>query len=128
MSAPGYQVRVVLDRTFGRRLEHLPAGEPVWVIESADNTAAARRLWAQRPGVNHLQGITTFHDCGGSPEEELMEVIDTIDLHHGVYSANPPFSEVEVIGAGLSPAVEQAFRRLGLSHFRPTPDGFLSSR
>ena len=60
METAAYRVRIVIDPDFGRRLADVPAGEPVWIVESAANTPVAKGLWAQRPAADHLTG--TRHD------------------------------------------------------------------
>ena len=128
MSAGAYRVRIVVDPSFGARLEDLPAGEPVWIIQSATNTPVAQRLWTERPGLTHIRGITTFRGDDRPPDEVLLGLIDTVDLHHGVYSADPPYSEVEVYGVGLTASIEHALRTLGFAHFQPAGEGFLATR
>jgi len=128
MSQGVYRVRVVLDPDFGERLAELPDHEPVWVVNSAANTPTAKRLQAERGGA-HLYGVTTFTPyTDGSPERHLLAMLDTVDLHHGEYSADPPYSEVKVYGVGLSQAVERVFRDLGFTLFHATPDGFVAAR
>jgi hypothetical protein len=128
MDAAPYRVRVVVDPTFGERITGLPPYEPVWVVESPTNTPVAKRLWDERPGRNHLTGITTFRAGAQTGEDLLLDIIGTVDLHHGVHSADPPYSVVQVHGVKLSPAVEQAFRDLSFSHFQTTGDGFVATR
>jgi hypothetical protein len=128
MSETAYRVRIVVDPHFGQRLTRLPDREPVWVVDSEANTPVAKALQAAR-ATSHLHGVTTFTPfTTGDREHQLLGILDTVDLHHGQYSADPPYSEVEVYGAGLSQAVEQAFRDLGFEHFDATPDGFVASR
>ena len=120
-----YRVRVVVDPNFGERLASLPAHEPVWVIDSAANSPVAHRLWRERPAENHLTGITTFKSGGNcSPEEELLAQLGTIDLHHGEYSANPPYTVIEVIGCSPSDGVRAALAERGFRVDSPTANGF----
>jgi len=118
-------VRVVVDPNFGERLAELPAHEPVWVIDSQANTPVAHRLWKERPAENHLTGITTFKP--GSKfraEEELLGQLDTIDLHHGEYSASPPYTVIEVMGCPPSDRVRAALGEFGFTVDSLSPDGF----
>jgi hypothetical protein len=128
MSRDAYRVRVVLDPDFGERLAELPDREPVWVVNSEANAPTAKRLQAER-ATTHLYGVTIFWPFSdGGPEQHLLDILDAVDLHHGKYSADPPYSEVEVYGVGLSQAVERAFRDMGFTLFHATPDGFVASR
>jgi hypothetical protein len=122
------RVRVVVEPSFGERLATLPAGEPVWIVESANNPPVARRLWTERPTSSHLAGITTFRPgVPDTPEEHLLSVLDTIDLHHGHYSADPPYSVLEVIGCEPSPRVSAVLDELGFSVVARSADGFTAS-
>jgi len=100
---------VVVDPTFGERLASLPAGEPVWVIDSSINTSVAHRLCRERNDQNHLTGITTFKPAANaSPEEEVIRMLGTIEDHHGEYSADPPYSILELIGCAVSERLRSA--------------------
>jgi hypothetical protein len=123
--AEAYRVFVVLDRDYGERLLELARSGPVWIVDTPQNRAAAQNLWAVNPNRNHLDGVTTFkagQDC--SNEETLINELDTIDLHHGSYSADPPYTVLEVIGARLSDKLENELSRFGFNQFRATTEGF----
>ena len=123
--AEAYRVFVVLDRDYGERLLELPRSGPVWIVDTPQNRAAAQNLWAVNPNRNHLEGATTFkagQDC--SNEETLINELDTIDLHHGSYSADPPYTVLEVIGVRLSDKLENELSRFGFNQFRATTEGF----
>jgi hypothetical protein len=109
-----YKVRVVVDPTFGERLSSLPAGEPAWVIDSPLNTPVAQRLWRERKDENHLTGITTFKPGpNASTEEEVIRMLDTIEDHHGEYSADPPYSILEIVGCTDSERLHSALAQFG---------------
>ena len=55
-------------------------------------------------------------------------MLSTIDLHHGFYSAKPPYSELEVIGASISEQITAALREYGFDTFSLTEGGFLVTR
>ncbi len=129
MSQKPYAVSVVVDREFGLRLrEILPAG-PIWVVDTPANREAAQKLWAEFPGHNHLTGITLF-DFGATstPAEILIGNMGTIDLHHGEYSADPPYTVIRVIGCTLEPEVQASLIEFGFDSFVPTADGFGATR
>ena len=121
-----YRVRVVVDPHFGQRLTTLPLGEPVWIIDSDENTHVAREAWKQRPNSNdHLTGITTFRSVAGyDAEEELIAQLGPIDLHHGVYSADPPYSILEVVGCTASAKLRDALAGYGFAIEESSPNGF----
>ena len=100
---------MVVDPAFGERLASLPAGEPVWVIDTPINTPVAQQLWRERNDENHLTGITTFKPGSDlSSEDEAVALLDTIEDHHGEYSANPPYSLLEIIGCTDSERLRSA--------------------
>ena len=125
-STTPYLVRIVVDPHFGHRLTTLPLNEPVWIIDSEENTAVAREAWKQRPNRNdHRTGITTFRSVAGyDPEEELITQLHPIDLHHGDYSADPPYSILKVVGCTASPKVRDALAKFGFQVEENSSNGF----
>jgi hypothetical protein len=124
-----YRVFVVLDREYGDRLSSLADNEPVWIVDTPTNRAAAKAVWVSQPHRDHLDGITTFKvsdDC--SPENALINELPTIDLHHGVYSANPPYTVIEVVGAQISAEIRNKLSQFGFDQFEPTQQGFRAVR
>jgi hypothetical protein len=97
--------------------------------DSPVNRAIAEELWAQFLTRNHLDGVTTFKAAEtDSAEEMLIENLDTIDLHHGFYSADPPYTVLEIVGARLTARIEAALTDLGFDSFPITNDGFRAIR
>ncbi|MGA2981236.1 MAG: hypothetical protein ABSD76_16725 [Terriglobales bacterium] len=128
MPAP-YRVFVVLDREYGERLSELAAKGPVWIVDAPENRAEAQKLWAAHPSRSRLDGVTTFKaadDC--SREETLIKELDTIDEHHGAYSADPPYTVLEVVGADVSERIKGELARFGFNEFQATPNGFRAVR
>lgn len=129
MVAVPYKVYVVVEREFGEKLAKLPAGAPIWIVNTPTNRAVAERLWKERKQQGHLTGITTFNDLKASSEEDLLvSELDTIDLHHGSYSANPPYTVIEVLGAPLSDRVKAELAEYGFDEFHPNTAGFSAVR
>jgi hypothetical protein len=124
-----YKVIVILVPNFGERLSALPAGVPVWIVDTPTNTPVAHRLGKERPNENHLTGITTFRiDPKDSPEQNLLDELSTIDLHHGPLSADPPYMQIQVVGTGLTDAVRQALADYGFDEFKEIAEGFEAAR
>src|ERR1700722_2303708 len=127
--AEPYRVFVVLDRDYGQRLTELVRTGPVWIVETPTNFTVAQQIWDASPNRSHLEGVTTFKfPEGSSCEDILINELDTIDLHHGTYSANPPYTIIEVIGTGISDRVKSSFTEFGFDQFVPTPQGFRAIR
>src|SRR5438132_2523301 len=77
----------------------------------------------------HLTDITTFNDVASlSPEDMLLGQLDTIDLHHGPHSANPPYTAIEVLGTQLSAKTKNQLSEYGFNEFHITSTGFKASR
>src|SRR5262249_1936725 len=110
MDAAPYVVGVVLDTAFGVRLTKLAATMPVWIVDTPINRAAAEDVWRYHRGQPHTEGVTTFAvDSNQEPEEWLLGVLETVDLHHGIHSHTPPYSAIEVIGVHLTHQLRAAF-------------------
>jgi hypothetical protein len=124
---PPYVVRVVVDPAFGERLASLPQQDPVWIIDSPANAPVAHRLW-EMGAKGHADGITTFQSGAyGVAEDELVCMLDTIDLHHGPYSADPPYSLIEVFGCQPLERIREALKEIGFQITESTSDGFIAS-
>jgi hypothetical protein len=129
MQKSPYTVLVVLDRKFGERLTTLPPGVPAWVIDSPVNTPIVHRIRTERPAQDHLTGITCFSGFeGGSPEDLLLNELDMIDLHHGSYSADPPYTKIEIFGVSLTNTIKDALVEYGFDNFQSGIDGFSATR
>jgi hypothetical protein len=129
MGALRYKVYVVVDRNFGAQLETFERGVPVWIVDSPDNKPVVQRLWRERPAKSHLDGITIFADSSGMPAEEiLLSQLGTIDLHHGIHSADSPHSELEIFGAKLTPKLKTELMTFGFDDFRESEAGFIAKR
>ena len=72
--------------------------------------------------------MTTFKSEAGSPENALLDEFDTIDLHHGPYSANQPYTVLEVIGTSLTEKVKAELGQYGFDEFCSTMTGFRAVR
>jgi hypothetical protein len=63
-----------------------------------------------------------------SPEDSLINELDTIDLHHGIHSADPPYTVLEVIGAEMIERVKAGLSEFGFNEFQTTEEGFRAVR
>ena len=124
-----YRVYVVVAPHYGERLRDLPADEPIWVIDSEENHSVIQTLWNERKGSSHLDGITSFkYDSKGNPEDWFVNELATIDLHHGEFSHDPPYTVLKVIGATLSKKIEEALEEYGFTKCKRTTEGFIAER
>jgi hypothetical protein len=129
MVSEPYKVIVVLDSQFGEKITALPPGSPVWIVGTHVNRAVVERLWKEQPEESHLTGITVFNDSDGSSAEDLLVTeLDTIDLHHGIHSSDPPYTILEVHGTSLTERIESGLVSFGFNEFTSIPGGFRAVR
>jgi hypothetical protein len=127
--AEPYRVFVVVDQEYGGRLGELAQTGPVWIVDTPANRTIAQQIWAANPNRSHLNVVTTFKfEEGSSSEDILINELDTIDLHHGTYSANPPYTVLEVIGTGISARLKTELSQFGFGEFQETSEGFRAVR
>ena len=101
----------------------------MWIAESPINTPVTKQLWGKRVKGDHLHGISLFQSGPiENPEENLLSVLDTVDLHHGAYSVTPPYSEMEIIGCAPTPGIHSAIQGLGFVVVSESADGFIAVR
>jgi hypothetical protein len=124
-----YRVFVVVDREYGERLGKLAQTGPVWIVDTPTNRTVAQQIRAANPSRSHLDGVTTFKFGETSSSEDiLINELDAIDLHHGVYSANPPYTVLEVIGTGITARLKAELSDFGFDDFQETDQGFRAMR
>jgi hypothetical protein len=129
MSGLPYTISVVLNREYGAGLRELLDNGPVWAIDSPANREVAQAFWTEFPCRDHLDGLTIFRVRDNStPEQTLIAQLDTIDMHHGIYSADPPHTVICVIGAALTATVRAAVSNYGFDSFIATNEGFRAVR
>jgi hypothetical protein len=129
MNRDAYEVSIVLDRDYGSRLRGLLESGPVWAVDSPANRNVAQEIWKEFPSRSHLDGITIFSTGEvASHEEALIAEFDTIDMHHGIYSADPPYTIVRVIGNSLTVGLRAVLSPYGFDSFAITDEGFRASR
>jgi len=76
-----------------------------------------------------LKGVTTFgFGDDSSSEDILINELDVIDLHHGMYSAKPPYTILEVIGTGITARLKAELSNFGFYDFQKTDQGFRATR
>jgi hypothetical protein len=117
-------VAIVLVQDFGGALGPLARRMPVWVVDSPANRAAVER---------HEQGleseVTTFQDAPADSAEALfVEILETVELHHGTFSADPPCEILEVIGVAATERIRTALADIGFAVVVETPQGFHAVR
>ena len=123
------KVTLVLDPNFGQRLELLAIHSQVWTIDTPANRIIAEKYWQDNPEHTLEMGITTFQvNDNETMEEACLRILDAIDLHHGEYSSNPPYSDLEVIGLPISEQIKCALEGIGFEAIEHTAEGFRATR
>src|SRR4051812_35409060 len=112
-------VAIVMDGEFGDRVGELVARD-VWILDSATNLDAIERL---RRDNREFQ-LTTFSQAVRPLAETLAGLLGMVDLHHGRYSQDPPYEQLEVYGTRANEAVLEALDEIGFLFESHTPDGF----
>jgi hypothetical protein len=124
-----YVVTVIVDPNYGERLADLPLGRPVWIVDTPMNRLVTERLWAESADSSHLTGMTIFTwNAAAGREATLIDELDTVDLHHGVHSADPPYTVLEVVGTPLTQKIKDALSEFGFDEFDATAEGFRAVR
>ncbi len=127
---PGHRIAIVLSDEFASTLNEIAITRHVWALRTPKTEPIAQRIWSARPAVETdplESGITVFNGMG-SPERDLLSVVDDVELHHGALSHDPPVSIIEVFGASATDAVRQAFDSLGFSRVEDSRNGFAAYR
>ncbi len=124
-----YCVLVVLDGEYGTRLSELVMKGPIWIADTPTNRAAAEIFGTAPPDPKQPDGVTLFTSKNiGFPETILLANLYTIDMHHNSYSAAPPYTALEVIGASLSEKIKTELSEYGFDEFFTTSEGFRAER
>jgi hypothetical protein len=107
------RVTIVLEPEFHGQLIELARQRDVWVVDTPHNRVMAEKLW-QSESRDSYQSLTTFDvDFSVSPEMWLLNVLSTIDEHHGLRSDWAPDVELEVRGIGATPEIRAALQEFG---------------
>jgi hypothetical protein len=124
-----YSVFVVLDGEYGTRLSELIVKGLIWIVDTPTNRAAAEIFGTASPNRKQPDGVTLFKSKNiGFPETILLANLYTIDLHHNSYSADPPYTVLEVIGTSLSEKIKTDLSEFGFDEFFTTSEGFRAER
>ena len=124
------RVHLIVAADYGEQLRSLPEGEGAWVADTTTNQPVIKSIWAARPvggGRGYLAGITSFQvGVNEIPEDWLIGILYAVDLHHGHYSQTPPYSELRVVGASLSPRLRAELAEFGFVRYEDSSDGFVA--
>jgi hypothetical protein len=114
MATVPHKVAIVIEPDFGDRLVPLSRRLHVWVCDTPAKRAAAHTIWGDDPIYDLESGVTIFEFApDASRPEVIAAVLDDVDLHHGEFSHDPPWSVIEVIGCSPTESLSAAFAAFG---------------
>jgi len=120
---------VIVDPAFGDRLREIPAGEPIWIADTAPNRLAYEAVGKERHPESYLVGLSSFTiDPAAAPEDWLISELEVIDLHHGEMSHDPPWSHINVIGTKWTERIGRELARFGFGNHQDTAEGFTATK
>lgn len=123
------EVIILLSDEFAPRMSDLALGHQVWAPRTADMEQVAQQFWAEHPPLDAKSGpggITLFVGQG-DPEGDLLSILNEVELHHGIASAErPAFTVLRVLGTAASDAIRDTLRAEGFTGIESGPDGFLA--
>jgi hypothetical protein len=120
---------VVMGCDYGERLREVSSGRPVWIILSPANEPIVRSIWTEHPQQDYRIGVTGLKfEPSRAAEDHFLVEIDTLDIHHGPYSTEKPYTELEVIGCHLTQPIRTELSELGFARFDEQATGFIAKR
>jgi hypothetical protein len=123
------QVVIVVTDDFVSRLDDLTVSSHVWALRTPATEEVAQRIWDDRPPQDSsplTSGITLFAGTGDT-EGDLLSIISTVELHHGISGGlDTAVETVRVFGIGPTDTVREVFRSFGFARIDPLPDGFVA--
>lgn len=124
-------IAIVVDEEFGSRLLSLATRTRVWAVDSVPNRRFADRLSEKARALGEATGVTLVRAAEGADGvQTCLDMLYRVEAKHGVYTSNPPYGEIELIGVSEHDAgsVRQELERLGFSVFEPTSNGLRAFR
>lgn len=127
------RVSIVVDRDYGERILQLAKSSHVWVVDSLDNRPMVERFWREGRLNEKADpfdwGITMFEaESEESPQMSCARILWDVEDHHGKFSQEPPWLEIEVHGAPLDNRLRGLFLELGVVSFEGRSGGFIGRR
>lgn len=120
-------VVLVVDENFGEKLWEVAAGHDVWIVPSDANRAAVVELREGRKEAGNEASATIWSAMiPSSTKEDWIAILDVIDLHHGVYSSDPPIDTLSVYGAVVTAGITAALAEYDYEIVKSTSLGFIA--
>ena len=129
MSGTSSKVHLIVAPDYGERLAALSFGEPTWVADTSINGPVISRVRSSSSNSSGKKSanITSFTVAPNQTSEEwLLNILSTLEEHHGQNSQTPPYSVLRVVGTSLSPRVKTELEIFGFARFENSSDGFIA--
>ena len=121
-------VNVIVDPDYGERLRDVPDDEAAWVADTFTNHPVIQSIWSTH-SVGDLVGITSFQvPADKTPEDWLLGVLDSVEVHRSEYSQTPPYAILRVIGTVLTPRIRVQLESYHFVKFEDLPEGFVAHK
>ncbi|HEY2094446.1 MAG TPA: hypothetical protein VGJ81_21485 [Thermoanaerobaculia bacterium] len=112
MSDAPVTISVILDPSYGSKVQEAAQRGPVWMTGSPENQEAAREFCAT-VAAGHCD-VTLWDDPRtGETEEEWLDIPDDLELHHSEDWAGPGIAGIQVVGCPPHSQAQAALREFG---------------
>ena len=121
-----YTIYLILDAHFGEQVLDIAQKHHVWLCDTEINRLATANFKSEhgnRPW--NESGITLFQiDANSTQDDIFLDIIRTVAEHHTVYSHNPTWQKLVVIGAECSEMILADLNYLSPGKIIKTSNGF----
>ena len=125
-----HRVAVVVDPALASVVAELAQDRHVWAVRVTGTEKVATNVWLDNQKGQHRcndAGLTLFNGSA-TPEESFLSILDSVELHHGEYSHDPPLSVIEVLGVDATKAIHDALAELGFTEVSTADACFVARR
>jgi hypothetical protein len=123
------EVVIVLSDKFAAWLPELAADHHVWACRTAETEQVTQAFWKEHPPkeASASSGSITLFTGAGEAENDLLSIIDTVELHHGLASSKqPPVTSLRVLGTLPTDTIGSTIGAFGFTQIESIPDGFVT--
>jgi hypothetical protein len=122
------RVAIVVEPEFTGHLIELARHKDVWIADTPHNRAMAEDLWRRETRDSYCS-LTTFQiDSSAPPERWVINILGTVDEHHGLCSEWAVDVELEVRGVNATANIQVTLQECGSFVIEELNDGFIARR
>lgn len=115
-------IALVLDPSFGTRIEALAKKMPVWIVESKVNTEAVNKI--RECSSNFFEVTVFFRRAGESNKEQFVRALYGLDEHHGEASIPGGYNNLLIYSISPAEIDWQVLKELEFGNIRQTGFGW----